>query len=490
MAFSDNYRPEPRFEALGPDFSDPVEPADFPHAELRWWNQRWAGAVGLGELEASAREAHFARFDPLPDNQQNALALRYHGHQFRVYNPEIGDGRGFLFAQLRDRDDRLLDFGTKGSGQTPYSRSGDGRLTLKGAVREILAAEMLEALGVYTSKVFSVFETGEDLYRGDEPSPTRSAVLTRLQHSHVRIGMFQRHAFHERPDLVEQLMDYAIDTFHPQTEKGDAAARAARFLDDVGRVSAQLAAQWMAAGFVHGVLNTDNLVVTGESFDYGPWRFLPHFEPGFTAAYFDHAGLYAYARQPDSVFWAIQQLAGALNQLGEPDSLIAALKAFPEHYREALAPAFLHRLGVAGVAPEEDGAFVTALLNWMKASQAPWEGVFYDWFCGAASADRALESPRAALYQTEAFKAIRDGLEARAPVRPERLAHPRFAAPDPMHMTIETMEALWAPIAESDDWSALNAALEDIAQMRAAYDLGRSAEGARRPGFLVEPGDD
>ena len=136
--------------------------------------------------------AHFGRFEPLPDSLAAPLALRYHGHQFRVYNPDIGDGRGFLFAQLRDERGRLLDLGTKGSGTTPYSRSGDGRLTLKGAVREMLASEMLEALGVTTSRTFSIVETHEELWRGDEPSPTRSAVLVRLSHGHIRIGSFQR----------------------------------------------------------------------------------------------------------------------------------------------------------------------------------------------------------------------------------------------------------------------------------------------------------
>ena len=131
------------------------------------------------------------------------LAMRYHGHQFRTYNPDIGDGRGFLFAQLRDDGEAGCSiWRTKGSGQTPYSRFGDGRLTLKGGVREVLAAEMLEALGVYTSKAFSLFETGEALMRGDEPSPTRSSVLVRLSHSHIRFGTFQRLAFFERPDLI------------------------------------------------------------------------------------------------------------------------------------------------------------------------------------------------------------------------------------------------------------------------------------------------
>src|SRR4029078_4598517 len=142
------YRPDPRILTLGPDFYDPVGPPKFPKAIPRFLNARWAERVGL-DLDATGWNAHFWRFEPLPDNLAQPLALRYHGHQFRVYNPEIGDGRAFPFAQLRDDRGRLLDLGTKGSGQTPYSRHADGRLTLKGGVREVLAPELLEELGVH-----------------------------------------------------------------------------------------------------------------------------------------------------------------------------------------------------------------------------------------------------------------------------------------------------------------------------------------------------
>lgn len=475
MTFSSAYTPDPQFASLGDEFGDPVEPADFPDAKLRYWNDRWAEPVGLGDLSETEKKRHFHAFEPLPDNQEKPLALRYHGHQFRTYNPQIGDGRGFLFGQVRDGDGRLLDFGTKGSGRTPYSRTGDGRLTLKGAVREVLATEMLEALGVYTSKTFAVYETGEHLHRGDEPSPTRSAVLTRLSHSHVRIGMFQRHAYFDRADLVEQLMDYAIAHYH--REAGEAEDRPAAFLEAVCRASAELAAQWMAAGFVHGVLNTDNLVVTGESFDYGPWRFLPYFEPGFTAAYFDETGLYAYARQPESVFWALQQLAGSLSLIGERDALVEALSKYPEMYKDEVRRAFLRRLGLEEAGLEADAAFVTDLLNTMRETQLPWEQVFFDWFCGSASQERAKKSPNALIYGSEAFAKVRAGLMARDPVRPERLEHAYFQRERPVHLTIETVEGLWAPVHEDDDWSAYEAVLEDIGEAREAYDLGRGRKG-------------
>jgi uncharacterized protein YdiU (UPF0061 family) len=475
------YLPDPRFCALGDEVSTQVEPAAFPKDREIFWNTRWAGAVGL-DLEPASRCAHFHRFESLPDNQVQPRAIKYHGHQFRVYNPEIGDGRGFLFAQLRDGADRLLDLGTKGSGQTPFSRAGDGRLTLKGAVREILAAQMLEALGVYTSKILSVYETGEPLHRGDEPSPARSAVMTRLQHSHLRFGVFQRHAYFERPDLIETLVDYAITHLVPEARNtpGD---QAAALLDAVARRSARLSAQWMAAGFVHGVLNTDNLVVTGESFDYGPWRFLPHFDPDFTAAYFDHGGLYAYGRQPESVFWALQQLAGALSLVGEREALIAALSAYPEYYKREVRTAFTRRLGVEALGEDEDAELITGLLDFMKQSQAPFEAVFFDWFAGPASQARADASARAPLYARDDFKAVRAALMARTPVRPERLDHAYFARTDPVHLTIEAVEGLWAPIADTDDWSVYEQALADIAEARAGYDLG-----AGRTGFLPEGG--
>src|SRR5687768_13148458 len=217
-----DYRPDPQILSLGAEYYDPVQPARFPQAELRFFNNRWAEKVGLSNLDPHEIARHFWLFEALPNNLPQPLALRYHGHQFRSYNPDIGDGRGFLFAQLRDGEGRLLDFGTKGSGTTPYSRFGDGRLTLKGAVREILATEMLEALGVNTSKTFALFETGEQLQRGDEPSPTRSAVLTRLSHGHIRIGSFQRLAFFSDADGITALTRYCLRHFYGE-DSGDAA---------------------------------------------------------------------------------------------------------------------------------------------------------------------------------------------------------------------------------------------------------------------------
>ncbi len=304
---------------------DPVAGANFPETKLRFRNDRWAETVGLADLDDAGWIAHFGRFNPIAGSLDQPLALRYHGHQFRVYNPEIGDGRGFLFAQLLDGEGRLLDLGTKGSGQTPYSRFGDGRLTLKGAVREILATEMLEALGVNTSKTFSVIETSEPLHRGDEPSPTRSAVLFRLSHGHIRIGSFQRLATIGDDAALKRLTEYALSRYHDEPCGENAPVR---LLAGVTARTADLAASYMVAGFVHGVLNSDNINISGESFDYGPWRFAPTFDPGFTAAYFDEGGLYAFGRQAEAIHWDLVQLALTLGRIAEQDELVEALNEF------------------------------------------------------------------------------------------------------------------------------------------------------------------
>ena len=480
MPVSPAYRADPRFQALwktpplGPELADAVTPAPFPAQIIRHRNDRAAATVGLDTLTDEEWRAHFARFEPLPDNQATPLAMRYHGHQFRVYNPDLGDGRGFLFAQMREAGpdgapDRLLDLGTKGSGKTPWSRGGDGRLTLKGGVREVLATAMLEALGVPTSKSFSLVETGEALERNDEPSPTRAAVLTRLSHSHVRFGSFQRHAAMERPDLIGLLVDHVVETYYPQL--GNAENRAAALLDAVTARSADLTARWMAAGFVHGVLNTDNMNINGESFDYGPYRFLPKNDPNFTAAYFDHSGLYSFGRQPEAVFWNLRQLAGAFTLVTEAEPLIDALNRFSGHYREALSGAMVRRLGLKPADAEADVDLANAAFKALAegGEALRWEPFFFVWFGGTVSEPRALASPRAALYGGEAFAAFRDLLTSREPDRPERLGNPYFARPEPEELLYDQIEALWAPITERDDWSAFETKLTAIEAARLGW---------------------
>jgi len=477
------YQADPRILDLGEGFYDPVEAAEFPQSLLRWRNQRWAEATGLGGLSDAAWAAHFARFEPLADNLSPALALRYHGHQFRAYNPQIGDGRGFLFAQMRDEAGRLLDLGTKGTGRTPYSRTADGRLTLQGGVREVLAAQRLEALGVLTSKPFSLFETGEDLMRHDEPSPARSGVLVRLSWSHIRMGTFQRHAYEEAPERIAALIDHCIAAYYPELAALEGEARTLGFLKAVTDASCRLAASWMAAGFVHGVLNTDNLNVTGESFDYGPWRFLPTYDPAFTAAYFDETGLYSYARQPEAVLWNLHQLAGALTLVCEDqDAMAEILDGFAPLYERLIVEAFCVRMGVA-VADDRNRStdLLRAMLTFLRQSQAGWERFFYDVFCGVASEARLKDSPQADKYAGEHWDAFWTLLAAHEPARPERLNHAYFTRGAPATMVYEDVTSLWARIAEADDWSGFDAALADIELMRDALDLKPAAETSGRP---------
>jgi uncharacterized protein YdiU (UPF0061 family) len=472
MPVDPSYRPDPRFPDLGEGFFDLVRPARFPACRLRFRNQPWAERVGLGSLTDDEWARHLWAFEPLPDNLPQPLALRYHGHQFQAYNPSLGDGRGFLYAQFRDPvDARLLDLGTKGSGQTPWSRGGDGRLTLKGGVREILATEMLEALGVYTSKTFSLFETGEDLERGDEPSPTRSSVLVRLSHGHVRFGSFQRHAYQRDPDRLRKLLEFSVATYVPEAACDASEDIAAAFVRAVSERSARLASSWMVAGFVHGVLNTDNMNVTGESFDYGPWRFLPRYDPRFVAAYFDSTGLYAYGRQPAVVLWNLEQLAVALAPLSSAESLEAALASYETVFRAEYRRRFLERLGVAPRGDEADTELIRAALGFLGESYVGFDRFFFDWYGGAVSAERAFAGSAAGHYTGRRYEELRTALDRTVPSHPERLAGDYFRRPEPCSMLIQEVESIWDAIAGDDDWAPLETKISEIRAMGAA--LGR-----------------
>lgn len=454
-----DYRPDVQITQLGEKIGDPVAPADFPAHILRFRNDRWDRSIGLDGLDAEQWINHFGKFQPLPDNLDPPLALRYHGHQFRNYNPDIGDGRGFLFAQLRDHDNRLMDLGTKGSGTTPWSRSGDGRLTLKGAVREILATEMLEALGVNTSKTFSVVETGEKLMRGDEPSPTRSAVMTRLSHSHIRIGAFQRIAYEKNEELMRQLVDYCLTYYYGGVQTDDPATELfAKTAQEVAR----LAGAYMTAGFVHGVLNTDNINITGESFDYGPWRFTPYWEPGFTAAYFDHEGLYCFARQPEALHWNLAQFASALRLIADSDPLVATLETFPKAYGTAFTEHFCWRLGVESEGFEKDRDLVVAAEKGLAQITVEIDRFFYDW----GRTENLAEPDDTSSEFAEFRPLIANRTRTRQPVSEY------WQKSSPCSMHIEEVESIWASIADDDDWGPLSTKVGEIRDMGAALRTG------------------
>lgn len=451
--------------------ADPVEAADFPRLTLRWRNDRSASEIGLDGLSDAEWCRHFGRFAPLPGNLPQPLALRYHGHQFQVYNPDIGDGRGFLFAQLRDKAGRLIDLGTKGSGQTPYSRAGDGRLTLKGAVREILATEMLEALGVPTSRTLAVIETHEALHRGDEPSPTRSAVLVRQSHGHIRFGSFQRLAALDDAPSMHRLVDYALAQHGDWDDAPPGMEPAARLMNLVVERMARLSASYMVAGFVHGVLNTDNMNISGESFDYGPWRFAPGWIGGFTAAYFDHNGLYAFGRQPQAIYWNCGQLAVALRLICDSAPLVAALERFGGLFLQTLAAQFCWRLGVSPIDAAADRAFIQAAEAYLIARKDQ-----------PGSIDAFFHEHRGG-HDLERLAKQGDQGAALAALLAER-ARPRdawFADNPPESMLIDEVESLWSAIDARDDWQPL---ADKVARIRA---MGAALASTNAPALRPAP---
>jgi uncharacterized protein YdiU (UPF0061 family) len=457
-----DFSPQARILTLGGAYYDPVAAAAFPATILRFRNDRAAAEVGLDRLSDDEWIARFGRFMPFDGSLPQPLALRYHGHQFRHYNPDLGDGRGFLYAQMRDEHGRLMDLGTKGSGTTPWSRSGDGRLTLKGGVREILATEMLEALGVDTSRTLSLIETGEHLHRGDEPSPTRSAVLVRLSHGHIRIGSFQRLAYLKNAAGLEALVRYCLTELYNEAPGDEPVLQL--YTHVVAR-TADLAAAYMAAGFVHGVLNSDNINITGESFDYGPWRFTPHWEPGFTAAYFDQQGLYAFGRQAQAIHWDVAQLAMALSALVPVEALAPILDEFAARYEAALVAKLLARLGVVPRGDADDIALADTMTRALAEGGVTLDRFLFDWRGGRLRRDEpAYDAPMFASF----VAAVADYAPSAS------LAHPYWSDVEPCSMHIDEVEAIWAPIAAADDWSLLDAKVAAIRRMDAAL-AGREA---------------
>ncbi|MGD1948833.1 MAG: YdiU family protein [Leptolyngbyaceae cyanobacterium] len=368
---------EPALEALGDDYYDSVAAANFPQHILRFRNDDLLPRLGLqpdtvGDFDFIEAFGQFQQRSPL-------LALRYHGYQFGDYNSMLGDGRGFLHGQVRSNDGMLYDFGTKGSGTTPYSRNGDGRLTLKGGVREVLAAEALHALGVNTSRCLSLIETGEQLWRGDEPSPTRSSVMVRFSQSHIRFGTFERLHYLSRTDLMSPLLDHVIEIYYSHLLAiQDPQERYARFYAELVKRVAYLAAQWMSVGFCHAVLNTDNMSITGESFDYGPYAFMDEFNPRFTAAYFDYMGRYRYGNQPRVCEWNLQMLQKPLALIMSLEDLETGLASYRDHYYVAYKQRMLAKLGFRELLPELGDELLRLTLELLENTHVG----YHDFFTG------------------------------------------------------------------------------------------------------------
>ncbi len=344
---------------------------------------------------------------------------------------------------------------------------------------------MLEALGVYTSKTFSLIETGEALVRGDEPSPTRSSVLVRLSHSHIRIGSFQRYAALGDTASLHRLVDHSIAHYWPETA-ADPDPVAGLYDRIVGAVAA-LGAEWFAAGFVHGVINSDNVNITGESFDYGPWRFLDRFDPGFTAAYFDQTGLYAFARQAEALNWNLARLGECLIPLTTRSVIEPVFDRFPDRFLTALTRQTFARLGLLTGEPEAARALMQRFWGAMQETAPPFQQVFHD-LLGGGLPERLRGSPLRPLFETAAWAEVIEGLRALppAPGLAGAAAHPCAAAAEPQTLVIAEVEAIWSAIDREDDWSPLAAKIARIREtgaMNAALGLltGPNARPGHRP---------
>ncbi|MEM7768889.1 MAG: YdiU family protein [Cyanobacteria bacterium P01_A01_bin.37] len=364
---------EPAFESLGKDFYDIVAAAEFPQHVLRFRNDDILPTLGMVPSEVA--DADFVTTFGQFQGREPLLAMRYHGYQFGEYNPFLGDGRGFLYGQVRGIDGDLYDFGTKGSGPTPYSRGGDGRLTLKGGVREVIAAEALHHYGVKTSRCLSLVETGDSLWRGDEPSPTRASVMVRFSRSHIRFGTFERLHYFQRPDLTQHLLDHVVNLYYPHL--WEQANCYTQFYAELVERIATLVAQWMSVGFCHAVLNTDNMSITGESFDYGPYAFLNNYDPTFTAAYFDYGRRYCFKNQPMMCRWNLELLQAPLQGLIPQEDMEFALSQFDARYQLVYQARMLNKLGIVTL---EDQTLIDALVQSTLTMLQSIDMTYHDFF--------------------------------------------------------------------------------------------------------------
>ena len=300
------------------------------------------------------------------------LAMAYAGHQFGGFSPQLGDGRALLVGEVIDRNGRRQDIHLKGSGPTPFSRGGDGKAALGPVLREYILGEAMHALGIPTTRALAAVATGETVLRQEGRLP--GAVLARVASSHIRVGTFQFFAARGETERLRRLADHAIARHDP-----DLAGQPDRYLAFLHRVAArqmELVAMWMAVGFVHGVMNTDNCAISGETIDYGPCAFVEGYDPAAVFSSIDHGGRYAYANQPSLARWNLARLAEALLPLIAPEDPEAAIPELQQViegatglYEVARRQRFGAKLGLADPGPADD-ALIDGFLELLEAARA------------------------------------------------------------------------------------------------------------------------
>ena len=361
---------ESTYAELPERFHARIAPTPVAAPRLLRLNEALAESLGLDpEWLRSAEGVALLAGNNVPDSVR-PVAMAYAGHQFGNFTPQLGDGRAILLGERRDRAGRLFDVQLKGAGPTPFSRSGDGRAAIGPVLREYVVSEAMAALGIPTTRALAAVATGEPVQR---ETPLPGAILARVARSHLRVGTFEFFASRGDVEALRTLAGYAIERLHPEAANAENPALA--LFESVVRAHAELVPQWLGVGFVHGVMNTDNTTISGETIDYGPCAFLDAYHPGQTFSSIDHAGRYAYGRQPGIAAWNLARFAETLLPLlGETqEEQIAAAQAvldgfeprFQERWREVLR----RKLGL--VRMDESGlALATDLLDAMAEQRA------------------------------------------------------------------------------------------------------------------------
>ncbi len=345
-----------------------LDPARMPEPELIAFNTDLATELGLDPERVETQSARILSGAELPEGA-SPIAMAYAGHQFGNFVPQLGDGRAILLGEIVDPTGVRRDIQLKGSGQTPFSRMGDGRAAIGPVLREYIVSEAMNALGVPTTRSLAAVKTGETVLR-ERPLP--GAVLTRVGRSHVRVGTFQYFAARRDGDAIRILADYVIDRHYPAAK--EAANPYVALLEGVIKAQAELVVRWMQIGFIHGVMNTDNASITGDTIDYGPCAFMDTYHPGKVFSSIDHMGRYAYSNQPGIAHWNLYRLAETLLHLfaDEQDAAIAAAETVLSKYQEQYDAAWLagmrKKLGLTLEDPN-DKALIEGFLELMSIDQ-------------------------------------------------------------------------------------------------------------------------
>ena len=353
-------------------FFTPWQPAQAPAPKLIKLNHALAEELGIAAALRDADAAAIFAGNVMPEGA-TPLAMAYAGHQFGGFSPQLGDGRALLLGEVIDRHGQRRDIALKGSGRTPFSRGGDGKAVLGPVLREYLIGEAMHALGIPTTRALAAVTTGEDVMR-ERPLP--GAVLGRVAASHIRVGTFQFFFARGDNDKVKRLADYTIARHYPALR--DAANPYLAFLDAVIDRQASLVARWMGVGFIHGVMNTDNMALSGETIDYGPCAFMNAYDPATVFSSIDHQGRYAYANQPQIANWNLARFAETLLPLIDTDTeravglATASVQAFPAVYAEHRLRVMSDKLGLR----DADAALADDLLTAMEGQRADFTLVF------------------------------------------------------------------------------------------------------------------